>query len=351
MRELSYGEAIREATYQMMEEDKSVIVLGEGVNDPTGMFGSTLDLYKTFGKERVIDVPNSENGFTGLALGMALNGFRPIIVHQRNDFLLLAMDQMVSQAAKWAYMFKGQAHIPLIVRAVIGRGWGQGAQHSQSLQSLFMHFPGLKVLMPANAYDAKGLLISALSNENSPIVIIEHRWLYQTKSEVPERAYSVSIGKGKVVRSGTDMTIVAVSQAVEDSLKAADLLQDKGIDVEIIDLRTIRPIDLDIIRKSLRKTGNLMVVDTGWRVCGLSAEVGALIAEDPPCFKALKSPIRRVTLADVPTPTTYVLENLFYPSPETIVSAALEVLKGEIAGIEATFEEQTFHNKKFSGSF
>lgn len=351
MRELSYGEATREATYQMMEKDKSIVVLGEGVNDPTGMFGSTLDLYKTFGKERVIDVPNSENGFTGLALGMALSGFRPIIVHQRNDFLLLAMDQIVSQAAKWSYMFEGQAQAPLVVRAVIGRGWGQGAQHSQSLQSLFMHFPGLKVLMPANAYDAKGLLISALSNESSPIVIIEHRWLYKTKSKVPERVYSVPIGKGKVVREGKDITIVAVSQAVEDSIKAAELLQGRGISAEVVDLRTIRPLDLNIIRKSLRKTGNLVVVDTGWRVCGLSAEVGALVVEDPDCFRALNSPIKRVTLADVPTPTTYVLENLFYPSPETIVSAVLEVLKGEIANIETAFEEQTFNDKKFSGSF
>ena len=234
-REISYGEAIREATYQMMEQDDSVIVMGEGVNDITGMFGSTKDLHKKFGKKRVMDVPNSEAAFTGMAVGAAINGMRPIIVHQRNDFLLLAMDQVASQAAKWSYMFAGKSHVPLVVRAVIGRGWGQGAQHSQALQSLFMHFPGLKVVMPTSAYDVKGMLVSALSEEQSPIVIIEHRWLYKKKEHVPEHLYTVPIGKGKVVKRGKDVTIAAVSQAVEDALKAASTLKGMGINAEVLD--------------------------------------------------------------------------------------------------------------------
>lgn len=351
MREITYGEAIKEATYQMMEKDPSIIIMGEGVNDPTGMFGSTSNLYKTFGKKRVIDVPNSENAFTGMAIGAALNGLRPIIVHQRNDFLLLAMDQIASQAAKWSYMFSGKSHVPIVIRAVVGRGWGQGAQHSQSLQSLFMHFPGLKVVMPSTAYDAKGLLISALSEENSPIIIIEHRWLYKSKSNVPKKIYSVPIGKGQLVKEGKDITIVAASQAVSDSLIAAEKLSELGISAEVIDLRTVRPLDLDLIRKSLIKTKNLVVVDSAWKTCGLSAEVAAIVAEDPKSFAALKSPIKRVTWADVPAPTSYVLENLFYPTSETIVSASIAVVKGEITNIESKFEEQKFTKKQFTGSF
>ena len=351
MRELSYGEAIREATYQVMKKDKSIIVLGEGVNDPTGMFGSTLDLYKTFGKERVIDVPNSESGFTGMAIGAAINGLRPIIVHQRNDFLLLTMDQVISQAAKWSYMFAGKSHVPLIVRAVVGRGWGQGAQHSQSLQSLFMHIPGLKVLMPANAYDAKGMLVSALTKEVSPIIIIEHRWLYKVKSHVPKKIYSVSIEEGKVVRKGSDITVISASQGVEDSLKAAGMLSDMNVSAEVIDLRTVRPIDFNIIRQSIKKTGNAVVVDVGWRSCGLSSEIAAMIVEDELCYRSLKSPIKRITWADTPTPTTYALESLFYPTAETIVAAVIAVLKGEMVNLNATFEDQKFHSKRFPGSF
>lgn len=351
MRELSYGEAIKEATYQMMKKDPTIVVIGEGVNDPTGMFGSTLDLYKTFGKERLIDVPNSENAFTGMAIGAAMTGLRPIVVHQRNDFLLLAMDQMVSQAAKWSYMFSGKAHVPIVIRAVVGRGWGQGAQHSQSLQSLFMHFPGLKVILPTNAYDAKGMLVSALSDENSPIIIIEHRWLYKSKCDVPEGIYTVPIGKGKIIKRGKDVTIIAVSQAVTDSIIAAEKLQKHNVLAEVIDLRSVRPIDKDLIKKSVIKTKNVVIVDSGWKTAGVSAEIAAIISEDKKSFSALKSPIRRVSWAEVPAPTTYALEPLFYPAPEDIVSAVLEVLKGEIINLDKTQEEQKFTKKQFTGSF
>jgi len=351
MRELSYGEAIKEATHQMMEIDPSIIVMGEGVNDPTGMFGSTSDLYKTFGKERLIDVPNSENAFTGMAIGAAMTGMRPIIVHQRNDFLLLAMDQMASQAAKWSYMFSGKVHVPIVVRAVVGRGWGQGAQHSQSLQSLFMHFPGLKVVMPATAYDAKGLLVSALSEENSPIIIIEHRWLYKAKCDVPQNIYSVPIGKGNIARKGKDITIIATSLAVTDSLAAAEKLKELGVSAEVIDLRTVRPLDTELIKKSVIKTQNLIIVDSGWKTCGVSAEVAAVIAEDPKSFRALKSPIKRIAWAETPAPTTYALESIFYPTSETIVSATLEVIKGETINMESKYEEQKFTKKQFTGSF
>jgi acetoin:2,6-dichlorophenolindophenol oxidoreductase subunit beta len=351
MRKITFGEAIKEATYQTMKKDKSIIVMGEGVNDPTGMFGSTKDLHKTFGKERVMDVPNSENAFTGMAIGAALRGMRPIIVHQRNDFLLLAMDQVASQAAKWSYMFGGKSHVPLVIRAVVGRGWGQGAQHSQSLQSLFMHFPGLKVLIPTTPYDAKGMLATALTEENSPIIIIEHRWSYRDQGEVPEELYTVPLHKCKVRKRGKDITIAATSHMTNVSIEAAAMLKGMGVSAEIIDIRSLRPLDLKTIRTSLKKTGNLVVVDDAWRTCGLSAEVAAAVVEDRECYQYLKSPIKRVTWADVPAPTSYVLENLFYPTAETVVKAVIETLKGEMIDLEETYEEQSFHKKRFAGSF
>jgi len=350
-RELSYSEAIKEATFQVMEKDPNVIIMGEGVNDPTGMFGTTLDLWKTFGKNRVITVPNSENAFTGMAIGAALTGLRPIIVHQRNDFLFLSMDQIVSQAAKWSYMFSGKAHVPMVIRAVVGRGWGQGAQHSQSLQSTFMHFPGLKVLLPSNAYDAKGMLATALTLEKSPILIIEHRWLFKTKTSVPKRLYTLSIDKAKILKKGNDITIVAASQGVEDALKARELMLPMGVEAEVIDIRSARPIDVVTIRNSVKKTGNLVVVDNGWRSAGLSSEIVAVVVEDGPTFKNLKSSVKRVTWADTPAPTSYVLENMFYPTAETVVAACIETLKGEILSLEAKFEDQKFHKKRFAGSF
>lgn len=350
-RELTFSEAIREATYQVMERDPNVVILGEGVNDPTGMFGSTLNLWKTFGKNRVVDVPNSESAFTGMAIGAAITGLRPIIVHQRADFLLVSMDQIASQAAKWSYMFSGKSHVPVVIRAVVGRGWGQGAQHSQSLQGTFMHFPGLKVILPSNAYDAKGMLISALTTEKSPILIIEHRWLYKTKSDVPKRMYAEPIGIAKVLEKGNDITIVAASQCVEEALKAAKLMLPMGVTSEVIDIRSARPIDAFTIRNSVRKTGNLVVVDDDWRSAGLSSEVSAVVAEDDSTFKRLKSPIRRVAWADTPAPTTHVLENMFYPTAETIVAVCIKSLKGKIVNLEARFEEQKFHKKRFAGSF
>jgi acetoin:2,6-dichlorophenolindophenol oxidoreductase subunit beta len=350
-RELSYSEAIREATFQVMKKDPSVIVMGEGVNDPTGMFGSTLDLWKTFGKSRVIDVPNSENAFTGMAVGAALTGLRPIIVHQRNDFLLLSMDQIASQAAKWSYMFSGKAHVPMVIRAVVGRGWGQGAQHSQSLHSLFMHFPGLKVLLPSNAYDAKGMLVAALTVEKSPIIIIEHRWLYKTKAPVPAHLYAVPLDKAKVLETGKDITIVAASQCVEQAVEARKLMLSMGVDAEVIDIRSARPIDVLTIRNSVKKTGNLVVVDGGWRSAGLSSEIVSVVVEDSSTFKSLKSAVKRVTWADTPVPTSYVLENMFYPTAETIVGACVETLRGEILNLEGKYEDQKFHKKRFAGSF
>ncbi|MBW2993638.1 alpha-ketoacid dehydrogenase subunit beta [Candidatus Woesearchaeota archaeon] len=324
MRNLKYNEAIREAQKQMMELDDSVFIFGEGVDDAGGIFGTSLDLAKYFGEERVFDIPLSENCLTGIGIGAALSGMKPIMVHQRMDFLLLAMDQIINHAAKWRYMLGGEGEIPLVIRSIIGRGWGEACQHTQSLQALFMHVPGLKVIMPSNPYDAKGLLISAIKDRN-PVIFIEHKKLRDLEQEVPEEIYEVPIGKGKIVRGGRDVTIVATSLMVQESLAAADELEKEGIKIEIIDPRTLVPLDKDLIIESVKKTGRLIVADTGWITCGFCSEVSAIIAED--AFDYLKSQIKRIGLKHVPTPSSSILEKEYYPSPEDIILAVKSLLK------------------------
>ena len=226
VRKLSFGEALHEALDQALERDPAVYAMGQGVNDPGGMFGSTADLYKKYGTERIFDVPLAEEATVGMAIGSAMAGMRPVSIHNRPDFLLMAMDQIANHAAKWSYMFGGRVPIPLVIRTCIGRGWGSAAQHSQALQSLFVHVPGLKVVMPATAYDAKGLFITSIA-DNNPVIFIEHRWLYKHRGYVPEHIYSVPFGEGVVRRKGIDVTIVAVSHMVIESLRAAGELEKK----------------------------------------------------------------------------------------------------------------------------
>lgn len=323
LRGLFYREAIREALAQAMEKDQSVYILGEGVDDATGIFGTTLDLHKKFGRQRVFDIPVAENGMTGVAIGSAITGMKPIFVHMRMDFLLMSMDQIVNHAAKWRYMFGGRLRVPLTIRAIIGRGWGSAAQHSQSLQALFTHIPGLKVVMPSTPYEAKGLLISSINDED-PVIFIEHRWLYDHFGYVPEEMYSLPIGKGVVKRPGRDVTVIGVSYMAIEAEKAALELAGENIDVEIIDLRSFKPIDVEIIKNSVKKTGRLVIADTGWKSCGVSAEITALALET--CFDHLKAPIVRVALPDVPTPASSVLEQKYYPGVKNIVAAVKEVM-------------------------
>jgi len=228
-RKLRYCQAVNEAIDQCMAKDPNVYIMGLGVPDPKGVFGTTLGLQEKYGSSRVMDMPTAENGMTGIAIGSALVGMRPIMVHQRIDFFLLAMEQLVNQAAKWHYTFGGKSSVPLVVRLIIGRGWGQGPQHSQSLQAWFAHVPGLKVVMPTTAYDAKGLLISSIE-DNNPIVFLEHRWLHNMVDYVPEETYRVELGKCKIMRAGTDITIAALSYMSVEALKAAEHLKKFGID-------------------------------------------------------------------------------------------------------------------------
>lgn len=324
VRKLSYGEALREALDQALERDPSVYAMGQGVNDPGAMFGSTVDLYKKYGTERVFDVPLAEEATVGMAIGSAMAGMRPISIHNRPDFLLMAMDQIANHAAKWSYMFAGQVPIPLVIRACIGRGWGSAAQHSQALQSLFVHVPGLKVVMPSTAYDAKGLFITSVA-DNNPVIFIEQRWLYKHKGYVPEHVYSIPFGQGVIRKEGKDVTIVAVSHMVIESLRAAEELEKKGISVEIIDPRTLNPLDEEIILKSVKKTGKLIVADLCCKNCGFSSEVITRVAEKG--FDLLKKAPRRVAFPDIPTPSSYVLEDEFYPGVEDIIDAVEEMVK------------------------
>lgn len=321
MRELTYAQALSEGLCQSMERDSSIFVTGIAVDYPSGIFGSTVEATKRFGPDRVFDAPAMENALTAIAIGAAAMGKRPVIVHPRADFMFLAFDNLINLAAKWRYMFMGRAgNVPIVVRAVIGRGWGQGATHSQSLQSTVAHFPGLSVVMPTFPADAKGLTIAALQHD-SPVVIFEHRSLYAMSGEVPEAFEPTPIGKAKVVRSGRDITIVGTSFSCFEAVQAADELAKHDILAEVIDLRSIRPLDEATILDSIRKTGRLIVTDTSWELCGVVSEIAALAAEK--AFAHLKAPVMRIALPNCPAPVSLKLEEAFYPKASTIARAAL----------------------------
>jgi pyruvate dehydrogenase E1 component beta subunit len=318
-RQLSFAKAVLEATDQCMAADSKVYLMGLGVPDPKGTFGTTLGLEAKYGSRRVMDMPTSENAMTGIAIGSAIAGMRPVMTHQRVDFAFLALDQILNNAAKWHYMFGGKMRVPLVIRLIIGRGWGQGPQHSQSLQSVFGHFPGLKVVMPATPHDAKGLLVAAIEDDN-PVVYMEHRWLHEIAGPVAEERYTVPIGKARVVREGRDLTIVSTSYMTLEAIRAADRLSQLGVDAEVIDLRTIRPLDETTVVASARKTGRLIVADLAWRAMGVASEIVAVVAEQ--AHGHLKQPPRRITFPDCPSPTSPTLARNFYPRALHIVTAA-----------------------------
>ena len=323
-RMLGYTEALNEALDQALTIDPRVYVMGQGVDDAGGSFGVTRGLHKKHGADRSFDTPLSEAGLTGIAMGTALGGMRPVYIHNRPDFFFLALDQLVNHASKWHYMFNGLQSVPMVMWACIGRGWGSGAQHSQALQGTMMQYPGLKFVMPSTAYDAKGLMLAAIKDDN-PVVIMEHRSNFKYKGAVPEKIYTVPIGKGVVRRPGDDLTIVSISDMVNESLLAADELAKDGIHAEVIDLRSLRPLDEDIILTSLCKTGRLLVADSGWKTGGVTAEVSAVAAEKG--FDFLKAPVKRVACPDCPTPSGYTLENAFYIGKDDVIRAARDLVK------------------------
>ena len=323
MRSLTYAEAIREAFVQLLSSDERVFVIGQGLWNPWYVGASMTNLDKEFGRDRIIDSPVSENATTGAAVGAALAGMRPIVVHPRMDFMLLAVDPIVNQAANWSYMFAGQVSVPLVIRSIINRGGEQGAQHSQALQAFFMHVPGLKVVMPATPFDAKGLLISAVEDPD-PVMYIDDRWLYQHTEDVPESMYSVPIGKAACRRRGEDVTIVASSYMAHEAVLAGESLASMGIRAEVIDLRSIKPWDVEMVCSSVAKTGRLVVADGGWGTAGVSAEIAATIGAA--VFDKLRAPIARVTLPDCPAPTSLTLEKAYYPRSDSIIDAVRQLL-------------------------
>jgi acetoin:2,6-dichlorophenolindophenol oxidoreductase subunit beta len=283
---------------------------------------------------------------TGFGLGAAVGGLRPIHIHIRVDFLLLAMNQLVNLVSSFSYSTAGRCRVPLVIRAVVGRGWGQGFQHSKSLHSFFAHIPGLKVVLPATPHDAKGLLIAAIRDDN-PVVMIEHRWLYWALGDVPQEPYVTPIGPGQILRAGGDLTVVATSWLTVEALKAADILGRRGIHLEVVDARTIAPWDDRLAVESATKTGRCLVADNDWVDCGFGAEVAARVSEK--CFGKLKGPVRRIGFAHVPCPTTRVLENAFYPNAETIVRAA-EAMLG-LTPTDLSGEDFYSHERRFKGPF
>ena len=324
-RKLSYVDAIREATDQEMARDSSVVVFGLDVDDPKAIQGTTRGLQEKYGPERVFGTPLSEDGMTGIAIGMALAGLRPMHIHIRMDFLLLAMNQLINVAAKARYMYGGQVHVPLVVRAMIGKSWGQGAQHSQALYSFFMHVPGVKVVAPTTPYDAKGCLIHAL-RDNDPVLYIEHRILHFQSGQVPEASYAVSPGKARIVTAGRDVTLVGISYMQVECIRAQRYLQSIGISAEVIDPIWLSPLDIDTVVQSARKTGRLCVVDNGWTTCGAGSEIVALVAERLQGTRELR--VCRMGFAPTTCPPSPPLENLFYPDGRKIASAVYDLING-----------------------
>jgi len=321
---LSYVEAVREATDQEMERDPSVVLFGLDVDDPKAIQGTTRGLAAKYGPERVFGTPLSEDAMTGVAIGMALAGLRPIHVHIRMDFVMLAMNQLVNIAAKARYMYGGQVRVPLVVRSMIGKSWGQGAQHSQGLYAFFMHVPGLKVVAPTTPYDAKGGLIQAIRDDN-PVMVVEHRILHFQKGPVPEELYTVAPGRARLTAHGEDVTLVGISYMQLECLRAQRYLEAVGVRAEVIDPIWLSPLDIDTIVESTRKTGRLVVVDNGWTTCGASAEIAAQVAERLPGVR-----VRRMGFAPTSCPPSPTLEALFYPNGRTIAAAAYDLVKGSL---------------------
>jgi pyruvate dehydrogenase E1 component beta subunit len=349
-RELTYAEALREAQDLCLAKYPNSYLMGLGVPDPKGIFGTTLGLQKRYGKERVFDIPLSENAMTGVAVGSAITGLRPILTHQRLDFALVSIDQIVNQAAKWHYMFNGSMSVPLVIRMIIGRGWGQGPQHSQCLHAWFAHIPGLRVVMPSTAFDAKGMLIAA-ADENGPVLFLEHRWLHNTTSLVPYDSYKVSLSKSAIIRVGVDITLVGVSYMTLECLNASRKLGELGIKAEVIDLRSIQPLDKRTIISSVEKTRRIAIVDHAEATCGISSEIISCIFEN--LSGMLKSKPIRICLPAHPAPTSHVLAENYYPTSDDIARSIAELFGINFTAIRdvsvVSFSDQP--NLDFIGPF
>jgi len=342
---ITYREALNLALVEEMEADERVFVYGLDVPDHKRIFGSTANLVEKFGARRCFATPLSEDAMTGVALGAALSGLRPVHVHIRVDFMLLAMNQIANMVSCARYMTGGKVSVPLVIRAVIGRGWGQGAQHSKTLQSFFAHIPGLKVVMPTNPQDAYSLLRSSIQDDN-PVIFLEHRWLYDAAGDV-DTDFRIPLGKSLVKREGTDISVITTSWMMVEALKAREILSKRNVSIEIVDVRSLAPVDMETIVKSAEKTGRCIVADYDWVPCGFGAEVAAEVSRQ--CFGKLKLPVERIGFAHTPCPTTRPLENLFYPNAVTIIREVERMLKLS----ETDLSGETFYSweERFKGPF
>jgi len=328
MREITYLEAVREAMTQEMERDKNVFLIGEDIGQYGGAFGASFGMLEQFGPERILDTPITELGLTGAATGAALVGMRPIAEIMFMDFTTLASEQLVNQAAKLRFMFGGKASVPMVLRTPAGSGTGAAEHHSQSLENWFVHIPGLKVVMPSSPYDAKGLLISAI-RDNNAVVFVEHKLLYKMKGPVPEELYEIPLGTADVKREGKDLTIIATSVMVQRSLAAAEILAKEGIEVEVVDPRTLRPLDTGSIIDSVIKTGRVLIVHEAVKTGGFGGELAAIIAESK-AFGYLDAPIVRLAGLDIPIPYNRTLELNAVPQVEDIAAKARDIVQVKV---------------------
>jgi pyruvate dehydrogenase E1 component beta subunit len=347
MRSITYREAIHEALMQEMGRDSSIFIYGIDVADHKRIFGSTKGLLEKFGPQRCFSTPLSEDAMTGFGCGAALNGLHPVHVHMRVDFMLLAMNQLANMISSYRYSTGGLCKVPMVIRAVIGKGWGQSFQHSKTMHSCFAHIPGIKVVMPSTPNEAKGCLISALRDDN-PVIVIEHRLLYDVVGEVPADPVPFPLGKAKVLKTGAAVTVVAVSLMNVEAIKAAEILARKHhVHIEVIDPVSITPLDEETIVASVKKTGRCIVADNDWVHCGFGAEVASRIHER--CFGALKDPVKRLGFAPVPCPCTRPLEDAFYCNAIHIIRCVETMLK--LAPCDLSGEEFYSYENKFKGPF
>ena len=323
MRKITYSEAVRECLFQEMEKNDKIFMLGEDIGMYGGAFGVTQGLISKLGQERIMDTPISEQGIVGVAIGASLVGMRPIVEIMFSDFMMLSLEQIINQAAKMRYMFGGKAKVPIVIRTPIGGGIGLAAQHSQCVEGLFFQFPGLKIAMPSSAYDAKGLLSSAINDDN-PVLVFEHKLLYSTQGDVPEDPYTVPLGKGKVVRQGKDITLIATSYMVTKALNVVEKLSGKGISVELIDPRTIKPLDMELIIGSVKKTNRVLLVEEAHYSGGFTCYLASEIVKE--CFDWLDAPVQRVAALDCPIPYEHNLENHVIPDEDRIEKAVMDLM-------------------------
>ena len=325
MRTLTFAQALSEAMAEEMRRDPAVVLWGIDIGPYGSAFAATRGLFEEFGPERVIDMPVSEAGYTGAGVGAAATGLRPVVELQSSDWITIASDMLINQAAKMRYMFGGVISVPLVLRAPVGGYLSEAAQHSNMFESIFAFVPGLKVVLPSTPHDAKGLLKSAI-RDNNPVIFFEHKQLYEVEDHVPEEEYTIPLGKADVKREGSDVTLVTYSYMVTMSLAAAEKLAGEGMDVEVVDLRTVDPIDEEAIVTSIKKTHRLVVVQETWPRCSVSSEIAAIAAEK--ALDYLDEPVLRVTAHEVPNPFAPVLEEYVLPSEEKIVAAVRQVAGG-----------------------